>query len=81
METYKNCPIYGSAVPALSSGWYAQGIVFDPGTKMLNELQRLECTDTIFSTKEEAEAHALMLCKSWIDQHLERCKLNSGRAE
>jgi hypothetical protein len=81
METYKNCPIYGSAVPALSSGWYAQGIVFDPGTKMLNELQRLECTDTIFSIKEEAEAHALMLCKSWIDQHLERYKLNYGRAE
>jgi hypothetical protein len=81
METYKNCPIYGSAVPALSSGWYAQGIVFDPGTKMLNELQRLECTDTIFSTKEEAETHALMLCKSWIDQHLERYKLNYGRAE
>ena len=81
METYKNCPIYGSAVPALSSGWYAQGIVFDPGTKMLNEIQRLECTDTIFSTKEEAEAHALMLCKSWIDQHLERYKLSYGRAE
>ena len=68
METYKNYPIYSSAVPALSSGWYAQGVVFDPGTRMLTELQRLECTDTIFVTKEEAEAHGLMLCKSWIDK-------------
>jgi hypothetical protein len=60
------------AALALASGWYAEGIVFDPGTKLLTELQRVECVDTIFSTKEEAEAHALMLCKSWIDQHLER---------
>jgi hypothetical protein len=69
METYKNCPIYTFAVPALASGWYAHGTVFDPGTKMLTELQRLECIDTIFLKKEEAEAHALMLCKSWIDQY------------
>jgi hypothetical protein len=68
METYKNHPIYSSAVPALSSGWYAQGVVFDAGTKMLTELQRLECTDSIFLTKEEAEAHGLLLCQSWIDK-------------
>jgi hypothetical protein len=54
---------------ALANGWYAHGTVFDPGTKMLTELQRLECIDTIFLTKEEAKAHALMLCKSWIDQY------------
>jgi hypothetical protein len=70
METYKNHPIYSSAVPALSSGWYAQGIVFDSGSKMLTELQRLECTDVIFSTKDEAEAHGLMLCQFWIDSRL-----------
>jgi hypothetical protein len=33
------------------------------------EIKRLESADLNFTTKKEAEEHALNLCRAWIDEH------------
>jgi hypothetical protein len=66
MLQYKNYPIYGIAVPRPGRGWHCRGLVFEPEEKV-KEIQRLECTKLIFTTKEKAEEYALGLCRAWID--------------
>jgi hypothetical protein len=71
METYKNYPICGSGIPAelmKVPGWYARGIILDPQAEVPTELKRIDCEEILFITKEEAETHALILCKTWIDE-------------
>jgi hypothetical protein len=67
MQEYKGYSIYVSAIPAQSTGWHAQGIVFNPRTTIPTELQRLEPNNILFPTNEEAEAYGLLVCKAWIN--------------
>ena len=46
--------------------WRSKGAVFDP-ERPSQEIKRLEWGNVQFVTREEAEAHALTLCKAWVD--------------
>jgi hypothetical protein len=67
MQQYKNHPVYGIAVPGPGTGWYCRGLVFEPDDKV-TEIKRIESAGLTFTTKKKAEAHALELCKTWIDE-------------
>ena len=66
MPHYKNHPIYGVAVPGRGMLWRSRGLVFDP-ERPKREIKRLECADIVCETTQEAQEHALILCKAWID--------------
>jgi hypothetical protein len=68
MERYKEYPIYATAEPSDKGAWCAVGIVYAPDPKAAIELKRLHTRDMIiFPTEEEAQEHAVALCKAWID--------------
>ncbi len=67
VRQYKNHPVYAIAVPAPGTGWSCKGVIFEPEQKV-TEIKRIECPDLTFATKEKAEAHALSMCKTWIDE-------------
>ena len=46
--------------------WRSKGVVFDPEYPA-QEIKRLEWGDVQIVTRQEAEAHALILCKAWVD--------------
>ena len=76
MQRYNGYPIYGFGIPEVNGqGWYAQGLVFSPidTESPIVEIKRLGGPNgVILPTKEEAEQHALELCRAWIDQHRNR---------
>ena len=68
MERYKNFSIRTSAVFA-GGVWHGRGIVLDLQTDLIKRLHSVETVeDFVFLSKQEAEAFALKLCKSWIDR-------------
>jgi hypothetical protein len=66
MQRYKDHPIYTMALPALGKRWRSIGMVFDP-EHPAKEIKRLETGQSAYTTSEEAEEHALALCKAWVD--------------
>jgi hypothetical protein len=72
MQRYNGHPIYGDAIPVVGgNGWYAQGLVFAPTEteSPMIEIKRLDGPrELTFATKEEAEQHAIQLCKERIDK-------------
>ncbi len=66
MRHYKSHPIDAVAVPRRGKLWYSKGLVFDPGHPK-KVIKRLECADIVSETTKEAQQHALILCKAWID--------------
>ena len=66
MQRYKDHPIYTMALPALGKRWRSIGMVFDP-EHPAKEIKRLETSPSAYATSEEAEEHALALCKAWVD--------------
>src|SRR5262249_9740204 len=66
MQRYKDHPIYTMALPALGKRWRSIGIVFDP-EHPAKEIKRLESNEIACATSEDAEEHALTLCKAWVD--------------
>ena len=67
MHQYNNHPIYSIAFRGAGKEWHCRGLIFNPEDKV-TEIKRLECADLTFATKAKAEAHALKLCKTWIDE-------------
>jgi hypothetical protein len=66
MQSYKNHPIYCFAVTESGMLWHSRGVVFDP-KHPTREIKHLECADVICTSREEAEEHALTLCRAWVD--------------
>jgi len=69
MAHYKDHPIYGIGVRGPSDGWHCRGLIFDPDDKV-TEIKILEPGDLSFKTIAKAEAHALQLCRTWIDEQV-----------
>ena len=67
MRQYNDHPVYGIAVRGAGKAWNCRGLIFDPEDKV-TEIKRLDCANLSFATKKIAEAHALKLCKTWIDE-------------
>ncbi|MGE5819391.1 MAG: hypothetical protein ACM37Z_15320 [Deltaproteobacteria bacterium] len=67
MKFYKQHPIYGIGVLEAGRLWRPRGLVFATDLNCTLEIQRLEPTDSTFTTKKKAEEYALKLCKAWID--------------
>jgi len=67
MSHYKDHPIYGIGVRGAGKEWHCRGLIFNPADKV-TEIKRLECAELSFTTRSKAEAHALQLCKKWIDE-------------
>lgn len=67
MQPYKQHPIYGIAVSAPGELWRPKGLIFAQDLNCTLEIKRLEPSDLTFTSKKEAEAVALNLCKAWID--------------
>jgi hypothetical protein len=67
MQPYKQHPIYGIAVAEPGKLWRPKGLVFAPDLNCTLEIKRIEPSDLTFTSKKEAEEHALKLCKEWID--------------
>jgi hypothetical protein len=63
---YKHHPIHGFAVAESGMLWHSRGLVFDP-KRPRREVKRLECSEIISTSREEAEEYALILCRAWID--------------
>ena len=76
MHQYNNHPVYGVAVRGAGKEWHCRGLIFDPADKV-TEIKRLECADLTFATKGKAQAHALKLCKKWIDEQSGGIESNS----
>jgi hypothetical protein len=66
MQHYKNHPIRGVAILGRGRVWHSRGLVFDP-ERPKREIKRLECADIVCTTTKEAQQHAVILCKAWID--------------
>ena len=66
MQHNKNHPIYGFAVTERGMLWHSRGVIFDPRRPM-REVKRLECSEIISTSREEAEEYALTLCRAWVD--------------
>jgi hypothetical protein len=66
MRHYKNHPIDLVAMPGRGKLRHSRGRVFDPNNPK-REIKRLECADIVCETSKEAQQHALILCKAWID--------------
>lgn len=67
MSQYKNHPIYGIAVRGAGKEWHCRGLIFDQDDKV-TQIMKLENAELTFKTVAKAEAHALQLCKTWIDE-------------
>jgi hypothetical protein len=67
VHQYNNYPIYGIGVKGPGKEWHCRGLIFEPEDKV-TEIKRLECAELTFATKKKAEAHALKLCRTWIDE-------------
>lgn len=67
MSNYKDHPIYGIGVPGSGKQWHCRGLIFSSEDKV-TEIKRLECGEIALATRGKAEAHALKLCKTWIDE-------------
>ena len=67
MPQYKGHPIYGIGVRGEGKEWQCRGLIFNPEDKV-TEIKRLECAELTFKTRGKAEAHALKLCQTWIDE-------------
>lgn len=67
MSQYKDHPIYGFGRRGAGKEWLCRGLVFDAGDK-ITEIKKLERAELTFETEEKAKAHALQLCKTWIDE-------------
>jgi len=68
MSQYKNHPIYGLGIRGVGDDWYCRGLIFNADDKV-TEIKKLEPAELIFESEETAKAHALQLCKTWIDEH------------
>ncbi len=81
MQHYKNHPISGFAVRGPGRLWRFAGLVFDR-YRPAREIKRLECADVVYTSRHEAEEHALTLCRAWIDGlSLENNKHGTGKQE
>jgi hypothetical protein len=78
MHQYNNYPIYGIAIRGAAKEWHCRGLIFDPQDKV-TEIKRLECVELTFAMKSKAEAHALKLCKTWIDDQSRAIESNSRK--
>ena len=78
MSKYKDHPIYGVGVRGSEREWRCRGLVFDSDDKV-TEIKRLECAELSFATKSKAEAHALKLCKTWVDEQSGEIGSNSTK--
>jgi len=67
MQPYKNHPIYAIGVSQPGKLWHPKGLIFPTDLNATLEIKRLELFDLSFRTEKEAEAHALKLCRAWID--------------
>lgn len=67
MKPYKQHPIYGIAVSQPGRLWRPKGLVFATDLNWTLEIKSLEPANLTFTTKKQAEEHALKLCKAWID--------------
>ena len=67
MSRYKDYPIYGIGVRGAGKTWHCRGLVFDPDDKV-TQIKKLESAELTFRTTGKAEAHALQMCKTWIDE-------------
>ena len=67
MSQYKEHLIYGIGVRGVGKAWHCRGLIFDPADKV-TQIKKLEHAEFTFKTVAKAEAHALQLCKSWIDE-------------
>ena len=67
MPQYKNYPIYGIGIRIARNGWHCRGLIYDPNDKV-TQIKKLEHTESTFKTVGKAEAHAVQLCKTWIDE-------------
>ena len=67
MPQYKGHLIYGVGVRGAGEGWQCRGLIFDPDDKV-TQIKKLEHAELTFKTAGKAEAHALRLCKTWIDE-------------
>ena len=76
MSQYKNYPIYGIAVRGAGKEWHCRGLIFNSQDKV-TEIKKLECPELTFATKGKAQAHALKLCKTWIDEQSGGIESNS----
>lgn len=68
MEEYKNYPILGRAVRGDEMLWHSLGLVFAP-ERPIRTIKCLECADIVYTSGQEAEEYALILCKAWIDRN------------
>ena len=67
MPQYKDHPIYGIGIRGADDGWHCRGLIYDPNDKV-TQIKKFEHTESTFKTIVKAEAHALKLCKTWIDE-------------
>lgn len=67
MAQYKDHPIYGIGVLGAEKEWHCRGLIFDAGDKV-SEIKKFDHAVLTFESEEKAKAHALQLCKSWIDE-------------
>jgi hypothetical protein len=67
MQPYKNHPVYGIGVSQPGKLWHPKGLIFSADPNGTSMIKRLEHFDLSFKTEKEAEAHALKLCRAWID--------------
>jgi hypothetical protein len=78
MHQYHNHPIYGIGIRGPGKKWYCRGLIFEPEDKV-TEIKRLECAELTFATKGKAEAHALKLCRTWVDEQRTRISSEEGK--
>ena len=64
---YRGYIISAWARPESTNGSTSVGIIYNRGPLgTINQVQRIE--GELFETKEQAEQHAIELCKEWIDK-------------
>ena len=67
MSLYKDHPIYGLGRRGIGKEWLCRGLVYNAEDKV-TVIKKLERAELSFETEEKAQAHALQLCKTWIDE-------------
>ena len=69
MSLYKEHPIYGLGIRGAGADWHCRGLIYNADDKV-TEIKKLERAELTFESEETAKAHALQLCKTWIDEQL-----------
>ncbi len=67
MAQYKDHPIYGLGRRGIGKAWLCRGLVYNADDKV-TQIKKLERAELSFATEKKAQAHALQLCKTWIDE-------------